>query len=186
MKKPTNFNVIAPGRNICHIRSSCWWRSRRAVPSKTRLVASCVRASLDRHLFDCISIPERGAAVLRHRSQWQVWLVFFGRAAPQKIIRKEKKNLLPPSFLLLLLCASPSPGSARDLRFAPCTDFLPQIYYFSVFGLVSFLPFLDPAERCCCSWKAIRTERVSTGVFLSPPPPPQQIMLPKLHHQRRN
>lgn len=90
-----------------HIQSSCWWRSRRAVLSKTRLVAS-VRAALDRHLFDCISIPERGASVLRHHSDWHQ---VFGGVAPQK--RGGKKHIISITIILAPPAAAPPVVFAR-------------------------------------------------------------------------
>lgn len=144
----TNFNVIAIGRNImCRIQSSCWWRSRRAVLRKTRLVASCARRSTAicliasrsrREEQQCYATALIGITLfllgLRHRQ---------GEKPNNTSFSSSSSSLL---LLLLLLSAVPLRGSSRDPRFASCTDlhFLPQIYF--LFFLSSSLFWIEPLD----------------------------------------
>lgn len=146
-----------------------------------------VRASIDRHLFDCISNPERGAVVRRRRSDWHYgfgW-VFLGVELRH---REEQKNILI-LLLLLLPCAAPFPGFFYAYRLAfSSTDFF---FFFVWSSLFQF--WIEPradAETAAAAPAAL-LESITHGagfhrdlfILLSPP---QQIMLPKLHHQRRN
>lgn len=170
----TNFNVIAIGRNImCRIQSSCWWRSRRAVLRKTRLVASCARRSTAicliasrsrREEQQCYATALIGITLfllgLRHRQ---------GEKTQQHII------------LIIIILAPPAaapPVCGSFARFFPGSAFcIVHRFAFSstdlFFIFFVFFSLLDrtagrsiSSTSSSCSWKAIRTERVSTGIFL--------------------
>lgn len=149
------------GRNISHIQLPCWWRSRRAVLSQTRLVASCVRRSTAICLIASRSRREEQqccAAAL-------IGIRFFGGSG-RATERKRKTSSFSSCWRLL------PRGSSQDPRFSSCTDLhFSSTDFFLLLFLVIF-SVLDRAEcgrsSTSCSWKAPRTERVSTGIVLPP------------------